>query len=175
MWRRIKMESVTDVNYKDFSRNSSRAALLVSTSWCQQCKKYLPTIETLSRQMPFIRFGETVLDKDRSSQLKREYPDIRKWVLPSTVFFREQERIGKIHGLATYRELVSKVQEYLLLDTIVFVQNSDGIYIPASIKQINGVKQPYLVKLEEDSSLGEKGTTVQIPVEKIKWGLEAKV
>jgi hypothetical protein len=32
-----------------------------------------------------------------------------------------------------------------------------------------------LVKLEEDSSLGRKGTTAQIPIEKINWGLEAKV
>ena len=169
------MESVTDVNYRDFSRNSSRAALLISASWCQQCKEYLPTIETLSRQMPFIKFGKTVLDKDRSSQLKREYPDIRKWVLPSTIFFREQERVGKIHGLVTYPELVTKINEYLLLDTTVFVQNSEGIYIPASIQQIKGVKGPYLVRLEEDSSLGRKGTTSQIPLEEIKWGLEAKV
>lgn len=168
------MESITDVNYAGF-KNSPKAALLISTSWCQQCKKYLPTIEALSRQMPFIKFGKTVLDKDRSSQLKGEYPDIKKWVLPSTVFFKEQRGCGKIHGLATYPELVSKVQEYLLLGTTVFVPNSDGIYIPASIQQISGIKGPYLVKWKEDSSLGRKGTTVQIEVEKIRWGLEAKV
>jgi len=168
------MESVTDVNYNEF-RNFPRAVLLVSTSWCQQCQKYLPIIETLSRQMPFIRFGKTILDKDRSSQLKREYPDIKRWVLPSTLFFMEQERVGKIHGLVTYPELVTKINEYLLLDTTVFVQNSEGIYIPASIQQIKGVKGPYLVRLEEDSSLGRKGTTSQIPLEEIKWGLEAKV
>ena len=57
------MESITDENYKDF-KNSPLAALLISTSWCQECKKYLPTIETLSKQMPFIRFGKTVCTND---------------------------------------------------------------------------------------------------------------
>lgn len=168
------METITDVNYEEF-KNSPRAALLVSTSWCQNCKEYLPVIKTVAKQMPFIRFGKTVLDEDRSIQLKKEHPNIGKWLLPSTVFFREQREIEKSHGVLTYPELVSKVHEYLLLDTTVFVSNTNGIYIPASIQQISGLKEPYLLRCEEDSSLGEKGTFIQIPTEKIKWGLEGKV
>jgi len=168
------MESITDTNYQNF-KNSPLAALLISASWCQQCKEYLPTIETLSRQMPFIRFGKTILDKDRSIQLKKEYSDIGKWILPSTVFFKEQKKVGKIEGLIRYPELVSKVQESLLLDTTVFVQNSKGIYIPASIQQIIRPKGPYLIRYEEDSSLGEKGTSIQVPIEQITWRLEDKV
>jgi len=168
------MESITDANYGEF-KDSLRAVLLISTSWCQQCQKYLPAIETLARQMPFIRFGKTILDKDRSIRLKREYPDIGKWVFPSTVFFKKEKETGKIHGVRAYPELVSKVQEYLLLGETVFVPAGNGIYIPASIQQISGAKGSYLVKWKEDSSLGKKGAIVQIPAERINWGLEIKV
>jgi len=86
----MTIEQITDNNYNDF-KDYSRAVLLVTVSWCQPCKTYEPIINTLSNQIPYIKFGKTTIDKDRSSQLKREYMDINAWTFPTTLLFKEKQ------------------------------------------------------------------------------------
>jgi len=175
-WKISKMaiDSITDENYSDFKK-SSRAVLMVSTSTCQKCKEFLPVLETISRQSPQIKFGKTLLDKDRSIQLKKEYPDIARWILPTTLFFKKSSEAGRISGGLLYSQTFSKIQESLIFGTIVYVLNGSEIYVPATIKQINGRNGPYTLQLLEKSSLGQEGSIVQRDESKIKWNLESRV
>jgi len=168
----MTIEQITDSNYEEF-KNSSRAVLVVSTSWCNKCKEYEPIIDRLSGQMPFIRFGKTVLNEDRSTQLKREYRDINRWTLPTTLFFKGQREVSRIRGFAPYPNVVSEIQDNLLLESLVFIPNGNA-YVPALVKYIRNKKGPYRLQLTEDSSLGRKGATIELEEEKFQWRLESK-
>ncbi|MCX6749212.1 MAG: thioredoxin family protein [Candidatus Pacearchaeota archaeon] len=170
----MAVEPVNDENYSDF-RNSSRTALVVSTSTCQACREYFPVIETLSGQMPYIRFGKTVLDRDRSIQLKREYPDLGSWMLPTTLLFLNQREAGRIFGVSFYPQALAKIQEALVLGTTVYAHNGSGIYVPASIKKIKGLRGPYTAQLLEESGLGQRGMVVALNDGNFKWNLEERV
>ena len=171
----MAIEKVTDANYEEF-RNFSRAVLVVSTSWCKECGRYDPIIETLSRQMPFIRFGKVVLDKkiisneDRSSQLKRDYRDINRWTLPTTLLFRNQREVpnSRINGFRPYSDIFPKIQKNLLLESLVFVPNG-SIYVPALVKHIRNTRGPYVLELTRDSSLGRKGERIELEEKKFQW------
>jgi thiol-disulfide isomerase/thioredoxin len=166
------IEQVTDENYQNF-RNLPRSVLMVSTSYCQDCRRYDPVLETLSRQMPFIDFGKIVLDKDRSSQLKKDYTDISRWILPATLLFRDQRLVMQIKGFAPYPHVASKIQENLVQGSTVFIPNGKTS-VPALIKQIQG-KGLYHLQLMENSPLGRIGSTISLPEGKFDWGLESRV
>lgn len=169
----MTIEKITDLNYEEL-KNFSRAVLVVSTSWCTECARYDPVIDTLSRQMPFIRFGKTVLDKkivldkDRSSQLKREYKDINRWTLPTTLLFRSQREVSRIGGYAVYPDVVSKIQDNLLLESLVFIPNG-SIYVPALVKHIRNREGLYVLQLTEDSFLGRKDTIIELEEKDFQW------
>jgi len=170
----MTVESVNDENYSDF-KNFSRAALIISTSTCQKCREYLPVIETLSGQMPYIRFGKIILDKDRSTQLKREHSDLGSWTLPTTLLFLNQREAGRISGMSFYPQTLSRIQEALILGTTIYVSNGSGIYVPASIKQMKGIKGPYTAQILEQSGLGQRGKVVPLSEGDFKWNLEERV
>jgi hypothetical protein len=107
--------------------------------------------------------------------LKKEYPDIARWILPTTLFFKKSSEAGRISGGLLYSQTFSKIQESLIFGTIVYVLNGSEIYVPATIKQINGRNGPYTLQLLEKSSLGPEGSIVQRDESKIKWNLESRV
>ena len=166
---KMGIESITDVNYQDFKK-SSRAALVVGASWCKHCKGYYPTLDALSNKFPFIKFGKAIIDKDRTSQLKRDYSDLASWLLPTTLLFKDQREISRIKGVALYPDFLSKLQEYLILGSTVFIPDGKN-YIPGVIKHINN-NSPYLIQLTENSPLGKKGANVQLREGEFNWGIE---
>jgi len=167
------IEKITDANYADF-RNYSRSVLVVSTSWCKECGGYDPTIEQLSGQMPFIRFGKTILDEGRSTQFKKEYQGqgINRWTLPTTLLFRDQREVpnSRISGSKLYPDVFSKIQKNLLLESLVFVSN-EGIYVPATIKHIYNRRGPYVLELAQDSRLGRRGARVELEEKGFRWSV----
>lgn len=170
---KMTIEQITDANYLDF-KNHSRAALIVGTSWCKHCEQYTSIINTSSKQMPYIRFGKTIIDKDRSSQLKREYPDMNSWTFPTTLLFKEKREVSRIKGMSLYPAVISKIKKDLILESKVFVPGENGKYIPAIIKHINdnGI---YRLQLIEDSLRGRKESIIELEKEEFLWGLEDRV
>lgn len=166
---KMTIEQITDTNYNDF-KNSPRALLLVSISWCQPCKAYEPIIDTLSNQMPYIRFGKTTIDKDRSSQLKREYFDINSWIFPTTLLFKDKREISRIKGVSSYPDLLSKIKNNLILESKAYLA-SDGKSIPVVVDNIQDNNR-YRLRLMENSLLGRKDNLIEIEKEKILWNLE---
>lgn len=166
----MAIESITDENYFDF-RKSSRAVLMISTATCPKCREFLPILETIEKQNQQIRFGKTYLEQGHSVQLKKEYPDIGRWILPTTLLFRENLEVGRIYGGLLYPQTLSKIQERLILGTTVYVHNGGLYYIPAIIKKMDGRQSPYHLQLLEKSLLGEKGAIIQIDESQIKWNL----
>jgi len=164
----MTIEQITDANYNNF-RDYSRAVLLVSVSWCQPCKSYEPIINTLSNQMPYIKFGKMTIDKDRTSQLKKEYSDINSWIFPTTLLFREQKEKCRIKGVSSYPDVLSKLKKELILESKVYLA-SNGKFIPAVINNIQD--NMYRLRLMENSLLGREGNLIEIEKEKILWNLE---
>lgn len=169
---KMTIEQITDNNYNDF-KNNPRAVLLVTVSWCQPCKAYEPVIDTLSNQMPYIRFGKTTIDKDRSSQLKREYFDINSWTFPTTLLFKEKEETSRIKGASSYPNLLSKIRKELILDSKIYLANN-GEFIPAMINNVSN-DNIYKLQLMENSLLGRKDSLIEIEKEKILWNLEDRL
>ncbi len=170
----MTIEQITDENYEGF-RNSSRSVLMVSTSWCKNCKGYTPVIDTLSNKFPFIRFGKIVLDKDRSTEIKREYGnEIGGWILPTTLFFREKREALKIQGVDLYPNVLSKVNENLVLGSTIFIPNNGESYLTGIIKHVQD-SNLYTVQLTANSRLGEKGQSVKLKEGDFEWGIESKV
>ena len=167
----MAIEQITDSNYIDFKKYP-RSVLLVTISWCQPCKDYEPIINTLSNQIPYIKFGKTIIDKDKSIQLKKEYHDLNSWKFPTTLLFKNQKEISRIQGVAPYSNVLSKIKDALILESKVFVPGSNGKYIPAIINYIQDNNDIYRIKLMEDSSLGEKNNIIEIKKEKFLWSLE---
>lgn len=170
----MAVEKITDSNYENF-RSLSRGVLVVGTSWCNQCKQYEPIIETLSRQRPFIGFGKIIIDKDRSSHLKRDYKDINQWVLPVTLMFKDQREIARIKGFSPYPIVNEMINNNLILGSTVFMLSNNEKHIPAVIKQINKFNGLYSVQLMEDSFFGRKGSEIQIREGKFNWNLESRL
>lgn len=170
----MAIEKITDSNYEHF-RSLPRGILVVGTSWCEQCKKYEPVLETLSRQNPFIGFGKTIIDKDRSSHLKRDYGDINQWTLPSTLMFRDGREISRIKGFSPYPTVKKMIDNNLILGSTIFLKSNNGKYFPAVIKQINKSNGLYSVQLSEDSFLGRRGSEIQISKGNFNWNLESKL
>lgn len=169
----MAIEKITDENYDNF-KNSSRAALVVGASWCQECERYNQIADSLAKQLPFIRFGKTVLDEAGSTQLKRDYTDIGGWTLPTTLLFKDQKEVSRINGVALYPNALSSIQENLISESTIFVPNG-SLYVPATIKFINDRKSSYVLQLMENSPLGRKGATIELPEGGFSWNLESKV
>ena len=167
----MAIERITDSNYEHFG-SLPRGILVVGTSWCEQCKKYEPIIETLSRQNPFIGFGKTVIDTDRSSQLKRDYRDINQWIFPTTLLFENQREVARIRGFSPYPIVRELINNNLILGSTIFLKSNNGKYFPAVIKQINKSNGLYSVQLSEDSFLGRRGSEIQISEGNFNWNLE---
>jgi thiol-disulfide isomerase/thioredoxin len=165
---KMTIEQITDTNYNNF-KNYPRAVLLVSVSWCQPCKAYEPILDTLSNQMPYIKFGKTTLDKDRSSQLKREYLDINSWAFPTTLLFKDKREMSRIKGISSYPDILSKIKNNLLLETKAYLA-SDGKFIPAIVDNVQDNNR-YRLRLMENSLLGQKDNLIEIEKEKILWNL----
>lgn len=170
----MAIEKITDSNYEEF-KNYSRSILVVGTSWCEQCKRYEPIVETLAKQKPYIRFGKTSIDTDRSGQLKRDYGDINQWKLPTSLMFRNQREIGRIKGFALYPAVRELIDSNLILESMIFLKSDNGVYIPGLIKQINKSNGLYSVQLQENSNLGRKNSQILIPEGKFNWSLESKL
>lgn len=167
------MESITDINYDEF-KLSPLGVLVVSTSWCKACKQYEPVLRTLSRKMPFVRYGKTVIDKDRSGKLKKEHPGMGTWTLPTTLLFRGGKEILTKQGSLLYPDALKLIEENIILGS--------GVYIPHSSKDVRGIVKrlkkgdgSYSVELTENSGLGRKGSVIEVPENTIKWDLESRV
>lgn len=167
------IEQISDINYKEF-KQSPRAALVVGASYCQACKGYDPIVAALGNNFPFVRIGKTVLDKDRSIQLKIDYRDIGTWTLPTTLLFRDGKEISRIKGSALYPKTLTEFTNSLILGSIVYISER-GTDIPGKVKHIVNCDGNYLIQLMRDCSWGRKDTIVELPKEKFKWGLETKV
>jgi len=170
----MSIEKITDSNYEEF-RNYPRSILVVGTSWCEQCKRYEPIVETLAKQKPYIIFGKTSIDTDRSGQLKRDHRDINQWKLPTTLMFRDYKEVGRIKGFALYPAVRELIDNNLILGSTIFLKSNNGVSVPGLIKQINKANGLYSVELQENSNLGRKNSQILIPEEKFNWSLESKL
>jgi len=153
----MTVEEITDTNYQEF-KQSPRAVLVVGTTTCKNCKTYDPVVNALSQNLPFIRFGKAILDKPGLTQLKREYTDIQKWTLPTTLLTKEGKEISRLQGAYLYPHALGAVIDKLILGSHVYI-SENGRDIEAIIKSI--VNDSYILQAN--------GNTIQVPKEKIKW------
>lgn len=157
------MIRITDENYSAFKKNS-RAAIVVSTSSCHNCRDYKPVVNSLEGLMPYINFGEMVLDGGRLIEPKREYRDIANWMLPTTLLFRNGKEVGRIKGACKYPEALKNIENFLIVGSNVYYSNN-GNYIQGVVKSIIGDK--YILNLNGNSVEAKKGD--------FKWRSEDKL
>jgi len=162
----MTIEKVTDINYEEF-KNSPRSALVVTTSWCRHCANYEPIINTLLKQMPYIKFGKSVIDKEKTSRLKRDYSDFGSWILPTTLLFRDEREVSRIKGSALYPEVLSRLQTNLIIGSLIYVPGRNGEYVPAKIKGIH--QGLYALELIGDSKHGKKNTIIKLGEGEFAW------
>lgn len=93
----MTVENINDGNYQAF-RDSQRAVLVLSTSWCHFCEEYKPVLDSLSEALPSIKFGDAVLDQGHLIGVKRDFSDIIEEGVPATILFREGKDFGYFMG-----------------------------------------------------------------------------
>lgn len=159
----MAIERITDDNYQEF-KASGRAVLVASTTWCKICKEYKPVITALSDGMPFVRFGEAVLDEGRLTQFKKEYAN-NFGRLPLTLLMKEGKEVGRIVDGTQYPTALKKITDALIIGSAVYLPNNGG-YVPATIKSI--INDKYILQLANN----ERKEAVE---ENFKWTLEGKL
>ncbi len=170
----MTLQKITDDNYWDLIKNAPRSILVISTTWCPTCRTYKPTISSVSNMMPYINFGEAILDQGKLIQLKREYPDIASWRLPMTILKKNGNDVMKFNGAPAYNQLYSNIKNSLIIGSTVYLPRSQNKFVPAEITHIRetqGISSAaiYVLKLLEDSEIGKKYGTIEVPVDKFSW------
>lgn len=155
----MAIEKITDINYEGL-KQAQRVVLVVGTSWCQSCKAYKHTIHQLSGSMPYVAFGEVVLDEGRAVQLKKEYPGINSWTLPTTLFIRDGKEVHRLSGVYPPLTLLQTINEKLLIGSTAYVPGNNGKVAAARVKKVVGDR--YFLELLEDSPLGRKGESLEL-------------
>ncbi len=161
----MSVSRITDKNYEDFM-GSRRAVLVLSESWCPACHAYKPIVEALSGSMPYVRFGEAVLDEGHLIKLKRSYPAEEVEYLPTTVLFRDGKVVYKFEGGYDESDLHDTVRENLIVGSIVYVPGEDGLHVPRVIRKVNGDK--YTLQLP---SPFDEVRTVEMTESQFAWNM----
>jgi len=169
----MAIEKITDSNYEGL-KQAQRAVLVVGTSWCQSCRAYKPMISQLSDSIPYVAFGEVVLDEKGAAQFKKKYPGISSWTLPTTLFMRDGKEVHRFSGVHPLQTVLQTINEKLVAGSTAYVPGNNGRVAAARIKKIVGDR--YFLELLEDSSLGRKNEIVELTRDEFNMnGLEKKL
>ena len=93
----MELVNITDNNYAAF-KQSERAVLVASTTWCPPCNLYKPVVQAVADLMHNVTFGVAVLDIGRLGQFKREHPFPDLQVLPLTLGMTRGQEIFRLTG-----------------------------------------------------------------------------
>ncbi len=170
----MTLQKITDDNYETLIKKASRSILVVSTTWCPTCRLYKPIISSVSNMMPYINFCEAILDQGRLTQLKKEYSDIASWTLPTTLLKKNGKDVMKFNGAPAYNQLYNNIKNNLIIGSMVYLPRGSDKFVPAEIthvRETQGINSSviYVLKLLEDSELGKKYETLELPADRFSW------
>lgn len=106
------VETITnDQGYLTFRQNNEMAVLVLGTSWCHVCQKYIPTVESVALEFPEIAFGKVNLDTGHLIRLKRDFVTaLKRDEIPVTVLLSQRKSLGYFTGLPEYEDLKQVIQ-----------------------------------------------------------------
>ena len=145
----MPVERITDDNYASF-RKSKRAVLVASATWCPACNTYKPVVSALAEAMPYVHFGEAVLDEGHLGQLKRDY---RIEELPTTILIRGGEDVFRFEGSYNYNSALAIVRNNLVIGSSVHVRMNNKPKLPWNSKQSPSPSVPQESKAWKETSI----------------------
>jgi thioredoxin 1 len=107
------MSSVVVFDSKNFTPEVIQSSIPVvvdfTAAWCGPCQKLAPTIEALAEDFQGrVKVGK--LDIDDNSDIATQFQILS---VPSVLFFRGGEEVGRVVGLSPKDSLRKKIEEIL--------------------------------------------------------------
>lgn len=81
-----------------------------SAPWCGPCKQMAPIFEDVSKTMTNVQFIK--VDTDKSPTIASKY-GVQS--IPTTIFFKNGNDVGRINGKPSQHEFVGKIKSYFSL------------------------------------------------------------
>ena len=101
--------TITKENFDHVVTNSNKPVIIdVYADWCGPCQQMAPLYEELSQEMTEYTFTKLNVDESRELAVKYSVTSI-----PTFVFLKNNEVVGKITGYIAKNDLSAKIKELL--------------------------------------------------------------
>lgn len=101
------VETVTDDNFKEFTKKDGVVLVDFWAPWCGPCKRVAPMIEELSSEMTDVTFGKLNTDENQDSAGSEGVMSI-----PTLMIYKDGEKVDQVVGAVPKDQLAATLKKH---------------------------------------------------------------